>query len=291
MSTSPESRREHPSTYMVEDRSNQEELLRLQQQDLWATASMQGVLAEQPDPARLRRVLDIGSGTGGWLLNVASQYPDIILLIGVDINNGMVQFARQQAKAQQLDDRVEFHVMDVLRMLEFPSDYFDLVNVRFAMSYLRTWDWPKFLQECRRVCRPGGVLRITETNVTPDTTSSALLRLIKLQHEALFASGHLFTPEGASLVREIPSLFERWGFLNVQSCTYPMVTRAGTPTWQYAFDDLRLLFRTSLPFLRKWTSVPDDYQEVYQQMLTELQQPDYHGTSLLITTWGNAPAQ
>ena len=36
----------------------------------------------------------------------------------------------------------------------------------------------------------------------------------------------------------------------------------------------------------KWTSVPDDYEEIYQQMLTEMQQPDFVATWTLLTAWG-----
>src|SRR5437879_3567872 len=98
MSTSPDPRQEHPSTYIVQDRSNEEEMLRLQKQDQWMTATMGGVLAEQPDPTVFRRVLDIGCGTGGWLLETATTYPHISLLIGVDVNTRMCQFAREQAR-------------------------------------------------------------------------------------------------------------------------------------------------------------------------------------------------
>jgi hypothetical protein len=57
MTTPPEShrehaekpRREHPSTYPVQDRSNEEELVRLHIQDQMLTTSMGGPLPEQKD--------------------------------------------------------------------------------------------------------------------------------------------------------------------------------------------------------------------------------------------------
>lgn len=35
--------------------------------------------------------------------------------------------------------------------------------------------------------------------------------------------------------------------------------------------------------------MPDDYEEIYQQMLSEIQQPDLVVTLGLLTAWGNTP--
>lgn len=183
MSTQPtptNPRREHASTYFVQDRSNQDELSRLKVQDQMLTAGMGGVLAEQPDPTIFRHVLDVGCGTGSWLIEAATTYPTMSLLIGIDISNRMVEFARGQAEAQQVSDRVEFHVMDALRVLEFPNNYFDLVNLRLGSSYLRTWDWPGLLQEFQRITRSGGTIRLSEADPAIKSTSQAHARLGEL---------------------------------------------------------------------------------------------------------------
>jgi hypothetical protein len=41
-----------------------------------------------------------------------------------------------------VQDRVEFRLMDALRLFELSGDVFDLTNLRFALSFLRTWEWP-----------------------------------------------------------------------------------------------------------------------------------------------------
>ena len=81
MSTFPNPHQEHSSTYIVQDRSNQEELARVRIQGQMITTCMGGVLPEQPDPHRFKRVLDVGCGTGEWLIEMAKTYPDISLLI------------------------------------------------------------------------------------------------------------------------------------------------------------------------------------------------------------------
>src|SRR5262249_16223371 len=101
-------KREYASTYFVQDRSNQEEMVRLEIQDKMLTMGMGGVLPELPDPTGLRRVLDVGCGTGGWLIETAKAYPMIEKLIGGDISATMMESARTQAKAEHLHERVEF---------------------------------------------------------------------------------------------------------------------------------------------------------------------------------------
>src|SRR5579875_1279942 len=154
-------RGEPASTYFVPDRSYKEELLRLQTQDQMLTAGMGGVLPEQPDPTIFQRVLDVGCGTGGWLIETARTYPNIPVLVGIDISTRMIDYARTIAQEQHVSDRVEFHEMDALQTLAFPADYFDLVNLRLGWSYLRTWDWPKLIEQFQHITRPGGVVRLT----------------------------------------------------------------------------------------------------------------------------------
>ncbi len=290
MPTPTNPRREHPSTYTVQDRSNEEELTRLQIQDQMITAGMGGVLPEQPDPTIFRRVLDVGCGTGGWLIEAAKTYPSISLLVGVDVSSRMLDYARAQAEVQQVSDRVQFATMDVLRMLEFPADYFDLVNQRFAVSWLRTWDWPKLLQEYRRVTRPGGVIRVTESDMVIDNSSSpAMTRLFAIFLDALCQAGHYFTPDKNGALSQLARLLLQHGVQNVQTRAYTLEYRAGTPEGQHFAEDMKRAFRTTLPFMQKWTRVPDDYETIYQQMLSEMQQPDFMAPWNLLTVWGNKP--
>lgn len=277
------------STYFVQDRRNQTERDRLHVQDAFITAGMGGVLPEQPDPSRFQRVLDVGCGTGGWLIEMAKTCPQIALLIGVDISRTMVNDARGQAEASQVNDRVEFHTMDALRMLEFPDHFFNLVNQRAGASYLRKWDWLKLLQEYRRVSRPGGVIRVTEFDITPRSTSPALTQLCELLVTALFQAGHLFAPESQGMTRELARLLDQHGVRQVQTRTWTLDYRVGTPQWQGMVEDVRIGFRTLLPFLRTWAQVPGHYEDIYQQALAEMQQPDFAATGSLLTAWGTAP--
>ncbi len=285
MSDSP--RREHPSTYVVQDRDNQEELARLQLQDHMVTTAMGGALAEQPDPGSFKRILDIGCGTGGWLIETAKTYPSITQLFGVDISGKMLDYARAQAEAYQVSNRVEFVLMDALRMLEFPNNFFDLVNMRFAQGWIRKWDWPKLLQEALRVSKPGGIIRFTEVEVGTESTSPALDSLNQLLLQALYGAGHYFTSESTGLTAHLGRLMHQHGVRNVQTRAYTFQYRGGTPEGQLCAEDTKFAYRTVLPFLRKWTQVPDDYEGIYQQALVDMQALNFVETWKLLTAWGN----
>jgi ubiquinone/menaquinone biosynthesis C-methylase UbiE len=278
---------EPPSTYVVQDRT-QEEIHRLEIQDKMMTIEMGGVLSELDDPTRLRHVLDVGCGTGGWLMETARVYPTIEKLVGVDVSVKVVTHARAQAKSLGLGERVQFQAMDALLALDFPAASFDLINQRAGLSWVRTWDWTKILMEYQRVSRPGGIIRITEPSLIMESKSPALMKLNTVMLEAFYHSGHFFAANSDGVARELAGLMVRHGIKDVQSRVHTQVYSPSTETGQYFYEDMLHVFRLSLPFFQKWTRVPRDYQEIYQQALKEMQQPDFMATGTLLTAWGTS---
>jgi ubiquinone/menaquinone biosynthesis C-methylase UbiE len=281
-------RRDNPSTYFVQDRKNEKELTRLMIQDRLIIALMGGVLPEQPDPTAFHRVLDVRCGTGGWVIEAAQTYPEMSL-VGLDASQRMIKYARTQANAHHLDDRVEFHVVDVLGPLDFPAAYFDLVNLQFGVSFVRTWEWPKLLSELLRVTRPGGVIRLTEAEVIQRSNSPALTRLLEMLQLALFRAGRLFTEESAGLTSHLVRLLDQHGCQQIQTKAYVIEYQTGTPEWKAMCEDLKLLFRTVQPFIQKWGSATPDYEVIYRQALKEMSQPDFLIVADFLTAWGSKP--
>jgi ubiquinone/menaquinone biosynthesis C-methylase UbiE len=285
-----EPKKEYASTYYVQGKHNNQELVRLTIQGQMMTEAMGGLLPEQADPSRFRRILDIACGPGEWVIATAKAYPTMSLT-GIDINRNMIQYAQQQALSLHLEDRVSFHIMDALLILEFPPDYFDLVNLRCCVGFMRTWEWPKMINEMLRVTRPGGVVRITDAEAGHISyTSPALMQFGERFQSALFQAGHLFEPTASGLTAHLASLLEQHGCHTVQTRTYCMTYQANTPSGQAFYEDMQRGFQTLYPFILKWgyRIKTDDYDALCQQALTEIQQSNFQATWNLLTAWGTA---
>jgi ubiquinone/menaquinone biosynthesis C-methylase UbiE len=264
-------------------------MTRLEIQDKMLTKGQNGVLPELADPASLRRVLDVGCGTGNWLMEVARTYPNIQRLVGADISDKMLVYARARAEAEQLDKRVQFQATDALRALPFSGDFFDLVNQRLGASWLRTWEWTKLLLEYQRVLQPGGTVRITEMNGIIENNSPALTQLGNISLETFYHSGRIFSPTSDGLTGHLVRLMKQHGFEDIQTRVHTIVLQSGTPEGQRFYEDMAIAYRVTLPFFQRWTRVPHNYEEIYQQAKKEMQQPDFVATWTLLTVCGTKP--
>jgi hypothetical protein len=184
--------------------------------------------------------------------------------------------------------------MDALLALEFPKDYFDLVSARFITGFMRTWNWPKLLDEMQRIAHPDAIIRITEIARTFTSTSTPML-MAKAMGDAFYNSGHLFKPgktddfssEGTiGVTDELPRLMSQYGVQNVRVYRTTLEFRQGTPAGESFIEDLRLGFRTAAPFIRKWAQLPEPFDELYKQMISETQQPDFTASWDIVTDWG-----
>src|SRR5579875_357918 len=283
---------EKPHTYVVQDRNNDEELQRLTIQDQATTSIMGGPLAEQADPTMFQRVLDVGCATGGWAIELAQRYP-WMQVVGIDISERMVRYAQRRAEAAGVAERVSFQVMDALLRLEFPDNSFDLVNVRYAVSFVRTTEWRKFLYRLQRVLRPSGVLRLTEGTVMVESpgTSPALEQLHHLLYHSLYKTGHLSEPTVTGMLDPLEGLVTQTQYQHIQRREYTSVfgPTIETPESQASLEDMRYLFRTTRPFIEKYGGFRGDYQALYQRAMEEMQQPSFRMVMKILTVWGTKP--
>ena len=96
--------------------------------------------------SRHRRILDVGCGAGQTL--IASNLPEMVFAVGVDLDSAALSFGRQQSNGL-------IFVCAQGEALPFAANSFDLVICRVALPYMHV---KRALSEMGRVLDKGGEL-------------------------------------------------------------------------------------------------------------------------------------
>jgi arsenite methyltransferase len=108
-----------------------------------------------------REVLNVGCGIGISSAYIAKKHGCRVM--GVDISEKMIEWSHKRAHQEQVEDKVEFRVADILD-LPFEDDRFDSVLVESVIAFVE--DKARAIRECVRVTRPGGYVGLNESFFT-----------------------------------------------------------------------------------------------------------------------------
>ena len=106
------------------------------------------------------RVLEVGCATGYYGLHYAAQCREYV---GVDIVPAHIAQFEQKIKERNLQN-VSCAVGDATELSGIADDRFDVVLCLGPMYHLTPEEREKCFAECRRVCKPGGVLAFAYIN-------------------------------------------------------------------------------------------------------------------------------
>lgn len=157
-------------------------------------------------------ILDIGTGTGIWAMDVADDYPDA-QVIGIDLS---------PIQPTAVPPNLEFQIMDADVEWDFDAR-FDLIHTRL-MNGFSVKSWPFFYQQAYQSMQPGGWVENQEFGVDfacddgTQLVDSAVLRWQSLWNtgiENLGLSGHCY-PE------KMKQQMETAGFVNTTLKRYKM---------------------------------------------------------------------
>lgn len=283
----------HPqdeNTYFIDAESGAE-TARLLNQDRLITRHMGGIFPAKLDLSNVQDVLDIGCGPGGWVLDVAFAYPGMNV-VGVDISQTTIKYARALAKVQLLDN-ASFKVMDATKPLAFPDNSFDFINARFIFAFMPASAWPELLQECMRLTRPGGIIRLTEFDVYGVTSSPACEKFTTWGSRAFKLAGQSFSPDGrgVGLTPMLGRFLRNVGCINIDRAAHVIDFSAGTEEHETMRQNSMMVFKLMQPFLLKTrVATQEEVDQVYEQMLVEMLSEDFCGAWFYLSAWGQKPA-
>ena len=157
-----------------------------------------------------KRVLDLGTGTGIWAIEMGDRYPNAESIIGNDLS---------PIQPRWVPPNVSFEVDDVEADWTY-SRKFDLIHSRFFYASIK--NWPRLMQQAYDHLEPGGYAEFTDADITwtsPDGSHKGTMTETVQQKffEAMDAVGIVYSPG--------PRL-EEWmkaqGFEDVTVQRYPL---------------------------------------------------------------------
>ncbi len=261
-----------PGTSVI-DPANGAEIARLINQDALINRAMGGLFPEGINLTGASRVLDVACGPGGWVQHVAFHYPTMYV-VGVDIDQRIMAYARAQARVQALHN-ASFVVMDVAQPLPLPDASFDFVQARFLNSFLLKNAWPDVMREMLRITRPGGWLRLIEADGHGITSSQAFKEMEDLLRRA-------FTIDPLGRYSEIIPLLNRFlyeaGYRQMQEALHVMDFSADTASHHSYFNNLKVSFKLLQPYLiERKVATQERLDALYERLLLDMLSSEFQG--------------
>lgn len=267
-----------------------EEMVRLNRQAALVTGEMGGALPEQANPAAFRHILDLACGPGEWVMQASRSYPSLQRVVGVDKSRRMIEYANAQAEAD--DERaVMFRVMDITQLLDFEDASFDLVNGRFLLSFMKREQWPLLIKECRRILKPGGILRVTEQE-SGFSNNLIYQKYIDLWGTAWMKSGHSFAHSHAyiGVTVMLKQMMHQAGLSDLRHQPISIDLSTGMAIHQEMIHNLTEALKLASPFLIKvGAGTQREINALYKQMERLKGAEDFCAYWFLQTIWGSKP--
>lgn len=277
------------NTYVVDNTDpaiNDADLARLINQD--ETMNEDGGVPLLPagyQPDIDHTILDVACGPAGWIRRIASDYPDVYL-VGIDNNKKAINFARNNEETKHKES-VNFLLMNILEPLDFPDATFDFVNARFLTGVVPADQWVDLLTECYRILKPGGYIRITESETSWTPNCPAYERMIDLFLHLLWDMKRSFARNALAISPMLLEFFGDSGFQDVQAQTSTLNWSYGQKLYEQVVEDMTMsLAVLKEAFFKAGYISPDDYERTYQLMLTELSSKDFRALWPLVSIQG-----
>ncbi|EPQ59060.1 S-adenosyl-L-methionine-dependent methyltransferase [Gloeophyllum trabeum ATCC 11539] len=150
------------------------------------------------------KILDCGTGSGIWLLDIAKAVPPEVGLQGIDIESRLFPSSKPE--------NVNFSVETALRLPDGWQDAFTFVHQRLLIAGLQAKEWPQVLREIHRVLAPGGWVQLLEAKEEQGADNKPVTMRQRALNKALFSARGLLL----DCATHMPDLLWEAGFESVE---------------------------------------------------------------------------
>ncbi|HEY9635486.1 MAG TPA: methyltransferase domain-containing protein [Coleofasciculaceae cyanobacterium] len=175
-----------------------------------------------------KQILDVGCGIGGSSLYLAQKFDASVS--GITLSPVQASRATERAKEAGLATQVQFQVADALDM-PFADNTFDFVWSMESGEHMP--DKEKFLQECYRVLKPGGIFLMATWCHRPITPATGELTADEQQHLA-----EIYRVYCLPYVISLPDYEAKSHHLSFQNIRTADWSDAVAPFWDIVIDSM-----------------------------------------------------
>jgi ubiquinone/menaquinone biosynthesis C-methylase UbiE len=223
--------------------------------------------------AKPARILDIGCGTGRWVMEMAQEFPQAEL-VGVDLKLPGESTTMFPANCQ-------FQIGNVLEGLSFEDAAFDFVHQRLLLFAVPLLSWQQLVNELVRVTRRGGWIELTEVSPFFQHSGLSTERLLGLIVGAAQQRGL-----DMSISQHIGPLLSVSGLKRVGTSTQLIpLGKWGGQLGMMALADIQAIAQAMKPLVTAVTqTTPEEYDSLAKQLEEEVEQ--YHTTFTFHMAYG-----
>jgi len=209
------------------------------------------------------RMLDIGCGTGRWMLEMATEFPNA-WIVGLDL-----VIPTPQETNSIFPPTCTFQQCNVLNGLPLPNKSFDYVHQRLMAVALPALNWPAILNDMVRVTHPNGWIELTETDIITHNRGPKTTQLLTWVAEICRMRGI-----DVLLPQKIGQLLQAARVHNVITRTYAIpIGRWGGRIGMMARTNLHAIAQAMrAPIMAATTLTLQEYDQLIEETLNECEQ-------------------
>ncbi|KAF8253316.1 S-adenosyl-L-methionine-dependent methyltransferase [Wilcoxina mikolae CBS 423.85] len=243
-------------------------------------------LAPLKDP---HRILDIGTGTGIWAIDVADKFP-AAEVIGTDLSPIQPAWVPPNCK---------FEVDNAEQSWTFQADSFDYVHSRNLAQTIG--DWEKYMSEAFRCTKPGGYCELAKLGLQSD--DNTLHPGIKKHCDLCCAAMEKIDRPFPTLAKLKKYLEKNVGFVDIQLVDFKQplgpwakdtyMKRVGAMTMLMAETDRSVGFEAygMAAMTRILGMSKEDATEVFTDALKGVRNKNYHTYNFFHIAYGRKPTE
>ncbi|RIA92643.1 S-adenosyl-L-methionine-dependent methyltransferase [Glomus cerebriforme] len=247
---------EDTSMLPIESEVQRQQLLNFYISNLWESNFSSPIDNELKKGGKL--ILDVGCGSGSWLLEVARMYPNN-QYFGVDIaplfpTNG-------------LPENVHFVMGNILNGLPFLCETFDFVHQRFLVRNFNTRNWQMAIKELTRVAKPGAQIELMEMDLITYNQGPTTKKLFEAFLAAMHSRG--ISPTIKAILKR--TLISNKSLENIDMNSMNGLLRQwdGIEFFENGIEIFKLMKRINSEFMSVPSSEYDEMLETYHREIFE----------------------